>query len=371
MGSSGTLLAFLEDPGAANFLGPILKRQIAAGQDVQLYAKGTGAARLRDMGIAYSDAAEMGSAADAVSRMAPWAVLVGTSENLDTATFGLIAAARLAGIPSVGGVDSAANAAFRFRGHGNDPLAHAPDLLLLTDDLARRNFAALGFPEDRIIVCGHPYYDIVRAAGAAMAAEGQEVVRTRLFPDAGPRPIVVFLGEISDGLNPLQFIKSADYTLAGRGEVMGRTQVVLEEFLDAVGALDTRPYLVLQPHPKNTEEELGAYYGEFDMVGRGGGALETVFAADLVVGMSTSLLVEAALLKRSTLSIVPRALEREWLPTTAAGVTPCLTHRADITQALADGLKDEAADIEGLFPSGATICAMTALERVRNRENVT
>ena len=369
MSESATLLAFLEDPGAANFLGPILLGMAKAGKTVRLYAEGQGALRLASMGIPFDDAGALGSAASALERDGPWAVMVGTSENTDTTAFDLIAAARAAGVPSIAGVDNAANAEFRFRGLSDKPLAHAPDWLLLTDDLSRRHFAALGFAEDRIIVCGHPYYDTVREAGTALAVEGREVLRARLFPGAASRPVVVFLSEISGGLNPEQFIKSTDYTLDGRGKSTGRTQIVIEEFLDAVETLSERPYLVLRPHPKNTDAELAPYCGEFDTVSRGGESLETVFAADLVVGMTTSLLVEAALLDRATLSIVPRALERDWLPTTAAGFTPCVTGRAEIVSALAEALRsDGAADIGDLVPSGATGLALAALARVRRAE---
>jgi hypothetical protein len=365
-----TLLAFLEDPGAANFLGPILARKFDAGDDVRLYAEGTGAARLKEMGVRFHDAAEMGTAAEAIQREAPWAVLIGTSENLDTAAFDLIKAARVAGLPSIAGVDNAANADFRFRGHGDDPLAHAPDFLLLSDDLARRNYAALGFTPDRIVVCGHPYFDAVREAGFLLAKEGRGVLRSRLFPDAGSRPVVVFLGEISSGLNPGQFTKSTDYTLHGRGQSVVRTEIVIEEFLDAAATMKRRPYLVLRPHPKNTDAELGSYYSEFDKISRSGGSLGSVFAADLVVGMSTSLLVEASLLGRPTLSIVPRLREREWLPTTAAGITPCVHRREEIASAMAVGLSgSEADDIEVSIPTGATERALETLERIRCQGN--
>lgn len=367
IGPAKPLLVFVEDPGAANFLAPILSRLSVVREALSIYAESSGAAQLEAMGVPYRAAAEMGTAAEAVRCEAPWAVLVGTSENLDTTAFDLIAAARAAGVTSIGGVDGAANADFRFRGRSDDPLMHAPDLLLLTDDLSRKNFDALGFDADRIVVCGHPYYDKVREVGRALDREGRDALRPRLFPAAGARPIVVFLAEISGGLNPEQFARSDDYTLSGRGKARGRTEIILEEFLDAVREMAERPYLVLRPHPKSTDAELGSYYANFDHVSRGREPLETVFAADLIVGMSTSLLVEATLLGRPTLSIVPRALERDWLPTTAMGITPCITRRADIAPALVEGLKGADVDIDGLFPSGAAARAVASLVRIRER----
>jgi hypothetical protein len=365
MARGKTLLAFIEDPGAANFVGPILARKADAGGDVRLYAEGAGADRLREMAVQFHDAVEMGIAAEAIRREAPWAVLIGTSENLDTTAFDLIKAAQAMGVPSIAGVDNLANADFRFRGHGDDPLTHAPDYLLLSDDLARRNFADLGFSADRMFVCGHPYFDTVREAGAVMAKEGRAAYRLRLFPNAGFRPVALFLAEISSGLNPAQFTKSTDYTLNGRGRSVGRTEIVIEEFLDAAATMKQQPYLVLRPHPKNTDAELGPYFGEFDMICRGGSSLEAVFAADLIVGMSTSLLVEASLLGRPTLSIVPRLAEREWLPTTAAGITPCVHWREEIAPAMTIGLSgNETISNENSLPTGATARALAMLDRI-------
>ena len=337
------------------------------GDNVCLYARGTGAAQLADMGIDFRDASELKSPVEAIRRGAPWAVLVGTSENPDTTAFDLIDAAHAAGVPSIGAVDNAANAGFRFRGRSNNPLAHAPYFLLLTDEMARRNFITLGFSEERIFVCGHPYHDTVREAGRAMEKEGRDVLRSRLFPDAGFRPTIVFLGEISGGLDTAQYFKTDNYTLYGRGQSTGRTQIVIEEFLDVVAGMEERPYLVLRPHPKNTDLELGRYYKDFDQISRGGNSLETVYSADLVVGMSTSLLVEAVLLQRPTLSILPRVLERDWLLTTAVGITPSVTRRADIKPALTAALDGYANfDVEALIPSGAVARVLSALDYIKS-----
>ena len=366
------ILAFLEDLGAANFLGPILDRMAKSLDDIRLFAEGAGAKQLESIGVPYKNSAEMGTANSALRREAPSAVIVGTSENLDTVAFDLIAAARIAGVPSIGGVDSAANADYRFRGHSDDPLAHAPDALLLTDDLALQNFTTLGFPAERMVVCGHPYYDSVREESRELEKLGQKTLRSRHFPNAGSRSVFMFLGEISDGLNSQQFQKSGEYTLTGRGQSSGRTEIIIEEFLDAVATLEERPYLVLRPHPKNKDSELGPYYREFDMISRTDRSLEIAFAADLIVGMSTSLLVEASIMGRPTVSIVPRPQERDWLPTTAAGITPCVTSRDAIASTLVQTLKcGGVCDFEGVMPFGATKRALAALEQFRSRLNGT
>jgi hypothetical protein len=92
---------------------------------------------------------------------------------------------------------------------------------------------------------------------------------------------------------------------------------------------------VLRLHPKNTRDEFAAYLGEFDEVSAGGDPLALIHSADAVVGMTSMLLLEAALLGRPTLAIVPRAVERDWLPSIRAGVTRCATTRAEVAAELA------------------------------------
>ena len=77
---------------------------------------------------------------------------------------------------------------------------------------------------------------------------------------------MVFVSEVSTGLNPDQYQMSPDYTLTGRGDKTDRYGIVLEEFIDATNGLKPRPYLVLRMHPKNTEEELAPFLKEFDQV---------------------------------------------------------------------------------------------------------
>ena len=69
---------------------------------------------------------------------------------------------------------------------------------------------------------------------------------------------------------------------------------------------------------------------ELGALNQGGDSLEAVWAADLVVGMTTMLLMETLLLQRPHLSIIPRSLEAGWLPTLELGLTPVAKTREDI-----------------------------------------
>jgi len=334
--SRGRLLSFVEDPGAANCVAPVLEPLRRRGWEVTALAAGIAYDYLRER-CSPIERLPLGARADNLLRRSdPAAIIVGTSENKRTIAHDLVAQARHRGVMSVGLVDSAANSSLRFRGRTDNPLFHAPDWLLVADEWSRRTYTEIGFPQSRIVITGHPHYDSVVERKAALDAEGRRAVRARVMPGVPPeRPIVVFLSETSTGLDAEQFRRSALYTFAGRGDCDGRTEIVLEEVLDALATLPRRPYVVLRLHPKNRVEEFARYQEEVDAVSVDEPPLDLVYAADLVIGMSTSLLLEAAILGRATLSVLPRALERDWLPSVRSGITPCATDRAELRRLVA------------------------------------
>jgi hypothetical protein len=321
------VLVFVEDPGAANYALPLL-----APLDAALWTAPALLPYLEARGVHPAQVIE-GPTADLPPETE--LLLVGTSENLQTAAHDLVRQAKARGIPSVGMIDFPANAAARFRGETRDPLAHAPEWLLVTDDGTARHYEELGFPADKIGRVGHPHFDTVLALREKLEQEGVAAVRRRLLPEVPDgQKLVVFLSEISGGLDPEQYRWSPEYTLDGRGGRDDRTGIVIEAFLDVSATLSPRPYRLLRLHPKNTCEEFGALLDEFDGISQAGTPLEMVFACDLVCGMTTMLLYEAALLGRPTLAILPRAVEGAWLPTIASGVTPAAITRPALSRML-------------------------------------
>ncbi len=160
--------------------------------------------------------------------------------------------------------------------------------------------------------------------------EGQNKLRYRVFPEnIQNRKIIVFVDE-SVGNIPLSPKRLNEYYLTGRGTSKKRPEIVIEEFLDAVSSIDPNPYLALRLHPTSVATEYSQYNNEFDLISRTGSPLEWVFAADLIVGMTSMLLIEAALMGKPTLSIIPHFDEKEWLPTISAKITHCVTERDKI-----------------------------------------
>ena len=330
------ILIFVEDPGAANYVARLPALLIGKGLRAKLFAEGHAKDYLFQRGIQFETVNTTDAASKLLSSEHPQLLVIGTSENLDTLGLRLSMEARSMGIKSVGVVDALGNAAYRFRGHSDNPLQYAPEWLAVPDGWTQKAYVSLGYPSENIVVCGHPNYDHILDVAAGMAGEGRKAIRKRLFPDVNNElPIVVFAAEISAGIRSRQYYERSDeYTLDGRGKSIGRTSIVLEEFLDAMEVTGRQAYMVLRMHPKNTEDELRDYMEEFDYVSHNEPPDQLIYAADLVAGMSSILLFEAAIMGTATLSVLPRMIEKESVIGVLAGITPCVTTRDELISIL-------------------------------------
>ena len=362
-------MIFVEDPGAANCISQLPAALAEQGRSVRLLADGYAKEHLFHLGVRSEVVPHSKDAEEILASIAPRLLVVGTARNPETLGLALVAEARSFSIKSVGIVDALINADRRFCGRSDDPLAYAPDWLLVADKWTKDVYTSLGYPAQRVAVCGHPHYDYVLSIKKRLEQDGRNVVRQRVLQGVSERrKVVIFATEGSARLTQLQSGCSAEYTLTGRGASTGRTEVVLEEFLDAVQLVEPRPYLVLRLHPKDTQDDYTAYLDEFDLISSGGSPLELIYVADLVVGLTTMLILEAALLGKPTLSVVPRALEKEWLPSVRAGITPCAATRKQLRAALVDLLCDSShmpcANVDDVIPFGSLQRIMDFIERL-------
>ena len=359
-------LIHVEDPGAANFVGGLPAALEELGLTARVVAEGKALGHLRRLGVAFETPVPSATAKDMIDAADPRGVVAGTSTNPRSLGLSLMDHGRRRGLVTVGMVDGPASPRWRFRGESDDPLAHAPDHIFVPDAGIADAYVELGMARDRVKVCGHPGFDTVRRQRELLITEGRENVRRRLWPELHPeRPLAMFVSELSDGgFEPEQFRRSSDYTLSGWGGSDARTDIAIEEFLDAVAASGVTPLLVLRLHPKETDGAEPAHASRFDLVSRAEPPLEAVFAADAVFGMTSVLLLEAALLGRPVVSIVPRAVEKAWLPADASAYLACVTTREEVRESVADALRGRGPDpafADGRLPSGAARAVAGAL----------
>ena len=360
LNSSVDILVYVEDPGAANFVASLPRHAREFGLNLLITSQGSGAVQLQRLGADFRRTRQTDGARSLLATYRPKVAIIGTSENSGSMGLALIDAAKDAAIPSIGVVDGPTSAVDRFRGISRSPLTHLPDWLAVPDAATCKQFVSLGVAGSRIVICGHPHTDTVFAQRSQFETKGRGRIRAEVFsgsPQLMERKIIVFAAEISDGLSPSEFRRSPAYNLTGWSGSEFRTEIVLEEFLEAITKFKPKPGLVLRLHPKNTVKEFAAYIDYFDLVSQGDSPLPLLFAADAVVGMTSIILHEAVLLGRPTLSIVPRSCERNWLSTIEAGLTPCAGSSAEIEAYLCNLMDDvdmpDADALQSMFPKDA------------------
>jgi len=335
------LLLFVEDPSAVNYAALLLPEFERRGWSTLLCAANVASELLRARGIDFLETDAQTGARALIERNRPKCVLTGTAENPDTLGLQLIDATREQGIASIAFVDARMNSEYRFRGRSGAPLAHAPDWLMVPDDWTLKAFASLGFAPERIAVCGHPQHDLVRDLGKQWSRVGAPAFRRRIFPEVPlERRIVVFVSEGSVRYDIQPRASAADLGLKGRGRDNGRTKIALEEVLDAIAAMGEKPYFVFRAHPTENPGDYAEYGSEIDLISSDGSPLELVYASDLVIGMTSTLLLEAMLLGKPCLAVLPDASEGVWLPGTEFGLVSYATSREQLGIALAEALQD-------------------------------
>ena len=334
------ILIYVEDPGAANYVAGLPAALESRGWRVCLLSDGFAYPYLLQLGIKSEMLHRTASAKELLSKFKPRLVLIGTSANPETFGFDLITEAYGLGIMTIGAVDAFGNADYRFRGRTDNPLAYAPEWLAVPDQWTKGAYTSLEYPSERIAVCGHPHYDYVLEAAERLGRGDRQALRKVMFPfNQKDAPVVIFGAEPLIGLNPGKYGRMHEYTFKGSGNRVNRTEIVLEEFMGVMRQVKPIPYLVLRMHPKNTREELASFLGDFHQVSDEGASLDLLFAADLVVGMTSMLLQEAAIMGKPTLSIVLRAAEKESLPMVRAGIIPCVSTRDELKGTLPELLR--------------------------------
>lgn len=361
------VLIFVEDSGAANFVSPVHVALSNNGKASIILSTGTALKCLSDRGIKANEIHASDSTEGILNDLAPNILLIGTSENPDSMGFKLIETARLKKIPTVGVIDAVVNDGYRFRGRSHSALAHAPDWLIVPDERTKKLFINLGYQAEKIAVCGNPHFDYVMDVAAGLSKAGSPALRNLIMPGIGKnQKAIVFVAEGAARLRRLHPVApSHEYTLRGWGSSLGRTEIILEEFLIAVQSLSPRPYLILRPHPKDTPDDYLDYLRHFNCVDTTSVPLELVYSADLIVGGTSMLLQEAAIMGRPVLSILPRTEEKEWLLEVCTGIIPFATTRNELKTVLFKLLREETTMVNSSgtgFVYGSTQRVLTFIE---------
>jgi hypothetical protein len=282
------------------------------GYDARLYGKDVALGKYADAGLAGADIMSAISeiTSDTVRKflrnLSPDIVITGTSADDHTEKYLWQSATEL-GIPSIAIMDQWTNYGLRFSKYGVAEIAEyikernhpfLPSKIVAMDEYARTEMIAEGLPNDRIIVCGQPYFETIAAYTPEPSLPSDCNLNNANSEDDfvivyASEPITKMYGE--QGANFWGYTEKSIFAA-----LVCALHIVQKD-------VDRRLVLVIRPHPKEEREGLvyivEPYKGVNWTIDTKTPSMALMKHADLVCGMSSMFLIESVIVGRPTMSI--------------------------------------------------------------------
>jgi hypothetical protein len=336
------ILSFAREAGAVAAIAPVCREMTKRGWRYALLAKGPAVAAFRDRGIGCVEIAAFDPGetervcAEALGGL-PEAVFTSASSlpTLDMTERLLWRWASKYRVPCAALVDQWQNYAIRFSGPDpSEHLAYLPDRILLMDEQARREAIVDGLPQERLVITGQPAFDDVRREHQALLVD-----RVRLRAGQGIADDAYVVTFVAEDLAS-DFGDSLGYDEQSTLEFVGD---VLQQLSRAAQSL----VLVVKLHPQNEPSQFTWALDRWPalkvrLVAREITARKMIAMSDLVVGMTSVMLIEAILAGQPTVSLELDARREPQLVATRAGAIPALRTAEAARHVLSDLLLDPA-----------------------------
>jgi hypothetical protein len=334
------VLALNHDAGGANALVPVirhLQRELAI--DVSVVGGPFAAEVFRRRRLAFRTPADYGpasglkeQAAAIIARERPDVVFSGASWGETIEKFAWDNAAEM-GVPSLALLDMWCMYWQRFGDVATGRrFTHVPTCVAVMDDTARQGLLQAGFSAEQVRVTGQPHFDYLRAMRGRASERGAAWRRSLGLSRNGF--LVLFASE-SHSADLGRDASSPHYLGYTEQDVLGGLVHVLEGLRRRAG----RPIeLVVKLHPKETEAPV-LHTGFPVRVLRQGDPLQMIGGADAVVGMTSMLLVEAAVIGHPALSFQPIPPQHDTMWPNRIGVTQPIYTSRGLAAALREVMK--------------------------------
>jgi hypothetical protein len=285
------ILVASQEPGASRGLVPVVKAARAMGHELLVSSRLWGAGVFQDAGeavrVVSDDLTE--ATQTLLGEFTPNVVLTGLAGELgNSLDLAVQDVARNRGVPRTALLDASMYYLDRVAGPKREPFYYLPDKIFVLNDFTRCEMLAEGFPPARIVATGQPVYDYLAAPRGANAS----------VVDLQPRHVVFF----SEGLAK-ETLRRPEHDVGYDEEVV---VPLLIEILTAF-ASDRPISLTIKRHPKEHVPDRTYAVSPGLSVTDIGNADPAVLmlGADLICGMSSSLLLEAWIAGKPVVSLQP------------------------------------------------------------------
>ncbi len=309
-----TILLLARDPGGANTIFPLVEPLRAKGYKIKLFGKDTALEIYEKFGfyaediVEYMETLDIRHCKDFLRLQEPDFIITGTSGDDFTERY-MWAAADELGIPSLAIIDQWMNSGIRFSaysGYEQDKYWQSPQAkylplrILAIDAELKQQLINEGIPADKILISGHPYFQVIDTYRKSIKTD--EIFKSRQELGLVNEFMISFISEpISQHYPP----DSNSYWGYDEKTILAQLLNSLEK---SIPYIEKEIHLFIKPHPRENMEN----YNWITTRSKSAIKLKLIEdydnwkllqASDLVCGMSSMLLLEAVLLRKPVLSI--------------------------------------------------------------------
>ena len=266
-------------------------------------------------------------------KYSPDFLLCGTSMHEWALEKKFIRQAKRMGIPSLAVMDFWSNYSMRFDNAAGN-LEYLPSKIAVMDQFCKNEMLSEGFPEECLVITGQPAFEELELKFSG-----------KLSIDKGK--IRASQGLLARDLFVIFYSQPIRKYFAGTDNYPGFDEhTVIQDLIHILerqrSELDKPLYLGIIPHPTQTVEDFTKYMGKGTLVINPLQASnELMFSADLVLGMTSSRLMEASIAGCPVLSLQPDCLKCFKYPETSNGTVSVLTDRNEISENIFGFLKNK------------------------------
>lgn len=297
------MLVLSGDPGGAAAIAPVVQ-QLQSKSDVRVavYAYRHAVAAFHQRGMESTELDQSATRSELQTLLAestPDVVLASTSVNGFDLEKILFAEACRQHVPSLAVLDFWSN--YRARFLSKDGRLSLPTRIAVMDSRAAEQMQADGIPRDRAVVTGQPAFDSLLSVSSADRQRNASATRSRL----SVRPDEYLIAYMSQPLQGFQKVLSG--TDSERGTLPYDEKTVFADLQNAVKTSSCQCRIVIKPHPRELPESWIDTESAICTVDQEISSHDLAVAANVVVGMTSVILVESALLGSRVISLQPGA----------------------------------------------------------------
>lgn len=306
------ILLFSRDPGGANTVIPLVGALNGRGYEVRLFGKDIALERysmagLNGMGITgFVNEINQGAIEDLLLSENPDFMITGTSAGDFTEKY-LWKAAEKLNIPSFAILDQWINYGIRFSRYSTAEMGEyekdksypfLPSKILVMDEYAREEAIKDGLDPSRILVSGQPYFETLLKEKEKVSSERLKELRSRLGIGSDDL-IITFASE------PV----SKDY----KNDYWGfNEKTIFKELFEGAQEVSKRSEkkisIIIKVHPREDKDTFEGIASDTEklkiIIDRDSKPMDLILISDVVAGMSSMFLIEAAIIGKPVLSIL-------------------------------------------------------------------